>query len=285
MLLLSEGNIHTTSVRGLLHEIIPTIPDATTWKQTPHTSENPSAVIFLINTVCFQLDLHLQRSQPRMDRIASLGLRRWRPCWWKRRPGPWPPGLGGTALGTGVAVLHQAPGPTCPCGCRTSLETPRPKPRCWSLMAKACQAVCGGGWFHTYSGFIKQIWAAWKEVQASRWGRDINAGFRTPLCHNYAPSSPLAGAISSAQCPIVRTIVQWVSPRTLSAESWELSSHYTLTATVLTSFDVSAMILRYSIQCLSHPMHFTCHYHLYSTVCTILRLKYNHTDGPSFLQL
>lgn len=31
----------------------------------------------------------------------------------------------------------QDPGPTCPDGCRTNLETPKPKPRCWSLTAKA----------------------------------------------------------------------------------------------------------------------------------------------------
>lgn len=59
----------------------------------------------------------------------------------------------------------------------------------------------------------------WAEARESRRGRDINAGFRTPLRHNYAPSSPLAGAIGAAQCPMVCTIVQSVSPRTLSAES------------------------------------------------------------------
>lgn len=32
---------------------------------------------------------------------------------------------------------------------------------------------------------------------------DINAGFRALLCHNYAPSSPLAGAIGAAQSPMV----------------------------------------------------------------------------------
>lgn len=33
------GNTHTTRVRGLLHEIIPTIPDATTCTQTQDASE------------------------------------------------------------------------------------------------------------------------------------------------------------------------------------------------------------------------------------------------------
>lgn len=58
MLLLSDGNIHTTSVRGLLHEIIPTIPDATTCKQTPHTQKTlhtGSVVVFLILSVRFTL--------------------------------------------------------------------------------------------------------------------------------------------------------------------------------------------------------------------------------------
>ncbi len=72
---------------------------------------------------------------------------------------------------------------------------------------------------HAHSGFIKQSSVVWVEAQQSGRGRDINAGFRAPLCHNYAPSSPLAGAIGSAQCPMVRTTVQSVNPRTLSAES------------------------------------------------------------------
>lgn len=80
---------------------------------------------------------------------------------------------------------------------------------------KACLA-CGGGRerFYAYSGFIRQV--VWAEAQESRRERDINAGFRALLCHSYAPNSPLAG---SAQCPMVRTVVQSVSPITLSAES------------------------------------------------------------------
>lgn len=69
------------------------------------------------------------------------------------------------------------------------------------------------------SGFIKQRSAVQVEAQESKTGKDINAGIRAPLCHNYAPSSPLAGAIGAAQCPAVHTTVQSVSPRTLSAES------------------------------------------------------------------
>lgn len=55
MLLLSDGSIHTTSVRGLLHEIIPTIPDATTYKQTPHSSENTHSLKFFLLSVRFTL--------------------------------------------------------------------------------------------------------------------------------------------------------------------------------------------------------------------------------------
>lgn len=80
-------------------------------------------------------------------------------------------------------------------------------------------SVFGGRRFDAHSGFIKQSLAVWVDAEESRRGGDINSGMRTPLCHNYAPSSPLAGAIVSAQCPMVCTIVPSLSPRTLSAES------------------------------------------------------------------
>lgn len=79
-------------------------------------------------------------------------------------------------------------------------------------------SMFGGRRFDTYSRFIKSS-AVWVDAEERRRGGDINSGLRTPLCHNYAPSSPLAGATGSAQYPMVRTIVRSVSPRTLSAES------------------------------------------------------------------
>lgn len=90
-------------------------------------------------------------------------------------------------------------------------------------------------WFWLSPGSEKQSSVACTHVQGSKIMESL------PLAseHHF-----VTGAVGAAQCPMVHTTV---SPRTLSAESWEMSSHYTLTATVLTSFDISAMILRLSV--------------------------------------
>lgn len=111
-------------------------------RTTTKSSKQQPDRFYILTTV------HLQRIQPRTDMTAWRGPRRWRPYWWKRRPEPWPLSPCGTAPGTGAAVPRQPPCLTSPCGCPTSLETPRPRPCCWSLTVKAwrCARMWKLGW-------------------------------------------------------------------------------------------------------------------------------------------
>lgn len=116
----------TTNVSGLLHEIIPTMPDATTWIQI-HTQKNTQ---FTLHQLFFKnfSQSYSQRSQPRMDRTVSHVRTRWRPCWWRRRPGPLLLTRGGTSPGRGADGPRRGPCLTCLCGCQTNREIRRLKP-------------------------------------------------------------------------------------------------------------------------------------------------------------
>ena len=64
--------IHTTSVRGLLHEIIPTIPDATTCRQLENTAFSVSAVILSILYVSTEFHTYKEAS-PKWTRLPHTG--------------------------------------------------------------------------------------------------------------------------------------------------------------------------------------------------------------------
>lgn len=93
----------------------------------------------------------------------------------------------------------------------------------------------------------------------------------------YAPNSPLAGTIGAAQRLLVFTRVQSVRPRTLSAESWQMSSHYTLRAALLAALTfqtlcwghgVSFEPTVYLIRCFLSPSTHENHTELLLFCCT-----------------
>jgi len=136
-----------------------------------------------------------------MDRTASHGLRKWRPCWWRRRPGPWLQDPDGTNPGTEAAAPLRVPGPTCLCGCQTNRGTQRLKPRCWSLKVRACLSclcVCMCVWKRRLGEALRLLW-----VHKTSWvGRSTaeQSSERHKCWHPSSTLSKLCAELSTGRC-------------------------------------------------------------------------------------